>query len=92
MSDTKISPSGQAGLSREAPASSWRSNLLGVGAVCMVVALFVGMAAKEAAGVVPKLLLFVGLLMIAISTVAAIISSVASKLNRGKRTSIEPPS
>lgn len=92
MSDTKISPSGQAGLSREAPAASWRSNLLGVGVVCMFVALFVGAAAKEAAGVIPKLLLLAGLLMIAISTVAGIIHFVASKLNRGKRTSIESPS
>jgi hypothetical protein len=58
----------------------------------MFVALFVGAAAKEAAGVVPRLLLLAGLLMLAISTVAGIIQSLASKLNRGKGTSIESPS
>jgi hypothetical protein len=92
MSDAKIRPSGQAGLSKDAPASSWRNKLLGVGVACMFVALFVGAAAKEAAGVVPRLLLLAGLLMLAISTVAGIIQSLASKLNRGKGTSIESPS
>lgn len=92
MSDAKIRPSGQAGMSKEAPAASWRNNLLGVGVVCMFVALFVGAAAKEAAGVIPKLFLLAGLLMLAISTVAGIVHSLASKLNRSKGTSSESPS
>jgi hypothetical protein len=56
------------------------------------VALFVGAAAKEAAGVIPKLFLLAGLLMLAISTVAGIVHSLASKLNRSKGTSSESPS
>jgi hypothetical protein len=89
MSDTKISPSGQAGLSREAPASNWRRILGMAGMFCIMVGVFVGAASKEVGGVAAKLLATAGVLLIAISLVAAIINVVSSRLNRGKGTSVE---
>lgn len=84
MPDTVMSPSGQDGPGKKAPASNWRTTLVGVGIFCIIGAVFVGAISKEAGGMAPKVLAIAGALLLAISIAWTLISSVLSKLNRGR--------
>ena len=74
---------------KDASPPNWRSTLLGVGMFTIIVALFVGAASKDAAGLAPKIIGAIGLSMMVVAILANIAKSVLAKMNAGREASVE---
>jgi hypothetical protein len=67
---------------KPAPGSGWRHVLLTTGFFCMLVALFIGAAMKEAGSGVPRFFAIGGLSLITISAVGSLINWISLKGSR----------
>ena len=83
MADIKIGIGDQEIQNKVAPRSGWRRVLLTTGFFCMLVALFIGAAMKEAGSAVPRFLAVGGLVMVAISAAASLFNWISLKTNGG---------